>query len=390
MSELRTHSLRHNSATGDANIEMYADGSTSIRNLQNFASNLIKNGAMQVAQRGTTSTANGRQTVDGFQVQFASGAVTQSRQDVDETDDAVVWNEGFRRFYRMENTTAIANNTNSLRLFRYFIEAQDMATSGWRYSSDTGARHNVSLSFWIRSSVAQEFAAYVIAVDGTAQLYSFTFTLAANTWTQVTHVIPGGANVEFDLDSERGLQLDICAWQGTDFTNGNHADETWDNFDTASRLGNMTDTWADTADATFDLTGVQLTVTDAPIRFQHKTFTDDRRDCCRYLQPVLGSGTVVLAASTGETTAFFSIPTTEIMRTATATMVGWTHVVVVDRQGGTETILPINGIDFCTRGSARFRVNRVSSSANTYRRTLTWCNADNSVNSASGWVSTEL
>ena len=52
MSQLKTNSITNIGNTGDANIELYADGSTSIRNLQNLAPNLAVNGAMTVAQRG--------------------------------------------------------------------------------------------------------------------------------------------------------------------------------------------------------------------------------------------------------------------------------------------------------------------------------------------------
>ena len=62
--------------------------------------NLIINGAMLVAQRGTSSTTVGVQTVDRFINSFGTIAVTQSQ------DTTVPSGEGFTKSYKNEVTTA--------------------------------------------------------------------------------------------------------------------------------------------------------------------------------------------------------------------------------------------------------------------------------------------
>ena len=84
MSTLKVGGIRGVSASSDAIT--VADDGTCTANITNNLSNrnLIINGAMQVAQRGTSSTSAGYQTVDRFQL-VSSGtdeAPTQEQVDV--------------------------------------------------------------------------------------------------------------------------------------------------------------------------------------------------------------------------------------------------------------------------------------------------------------------
>ena len=56
-----------------------------------------------------------------------------------------------------------------------------------------GIIHQVSfitLSFWIKSSVAQTYYCYIEMPDGTEQHYPFEQALTADTWTKVTSLNP--------------------------------------------------------------------------------------------------------------------------------------------------------------------------------------------------------
>ena len=68
MSTLKVDAIRHNSATSDA-ITTHSDGTASAKIIdvgggQLSHRNLVINGAMMLAQRGTSSTSSGYQTVD--------------------------------------------------------------------------------------------------------------------------------------------------------------------------------------------------------------------------------------------------------------------------------------------------------------------------------------
>ena len=284
MSTIRVNTLQ-NTSTTDGGISIDTSGHVTVDGVAMPSAgplsnrNLIINGAMQVAQRETSSTTSGYGTVDRFQSNHSGGgAITASQVALTSGDP---YDEGFRYFWRNTNTTASTAAGRSVRLFQY-IEAQDLASSGWDYVSSTSY---VTLSFWVRSSVAQEFYGTFITEDGTRQIYPFsTGSLSADTWTKVTKTIPGNSNITVDNDNGRGLLVEVVPFYGTDFTDSGVSVNTWAAFASATRTPDMTSTWANTTDATFDLTGVQLEVGSVATPFEHRSYGDELRRCQRYFQ----------------------------------------------------------------------------------------------------------
>ena len=238
--------------------------------------NLIINGAMNVAQRGTSSTTNGYGSVDRFFIQWDGGTTTHTQTAI---TSGSPYDEGFRNVLRLTNTATATGAGNYRNPFQY-IEAQNIAQSGWDYTSSSSY---VTLSFWVRSSVAQEFYGYLRTFDGTGQHYSFSLgSLSANTWTKVTKVIPGNSNITVNNDSGSGLQVNISPFWGTDFTDSGHTTEAWASFNSGSRAPDYTNTWANTTDATFDITGLQLEVGTTATPFEHRSFSYELAKCQRY------------------------------------------------------------------------------------------------------------
>jgi hypothetical protein len=239
--------------------------------------NLIINGAMQVAQRGTSSTASGYGTVDRFRAGYGGGDQTQSQVAITSGDP---FDEGFRYIMRVTNTataTAAGNNRN----ITYKIEAQDIALSGWNYTSATSY---ITLSFWVRASVEQTYYVRLQTSDGTGQNYGSAFALSEGTWTKVTKTIPGNSNITINSDNGTGLQVIFVPFDGTDFTDSGFTTDAWGTYSSSNRLPDMTNTWAGTTDATFDITGVQLEVGEVATPFEHRSYGDELRRCQRYYQ----------------------------------------------------------------------------------------------------------
>ena len=263
--------------------------------------NLIINGAMQVAQRGTTQTTSAYGTVDRFFPSFSGGAVTTTQESLTSGDP---YDEGFRNFARLTNTTA-ATGASNYRLFVQRIEAQNVANSGWNYASATS---DVTLSFWVRSSVSQAFFVRLQSRDGTNQSYPMsTGTLTADTWTKVTKTIPGNSNIVINNDNGPGLLVEFEPFWGTDYTDSGVTLDTWTALSVSARTPDMTSTWAGTTNATFDVTGVQLEVGSVATPFEHRSYGDELRKCLRYywLQEVRNAtsyGHFSLLAAYGTTT----------------------------------------------------------------------------------------
>ena len=245
--------------------------------------NLIINGAFNIAQRGTTSTSSGFQTVDRFAVYYTGTdeAPTQAKHALTSSDTGP-WAKGLRCSYHITN----GNQTSGAGAGDYIylshkIEAQNMAQSGWDYTSSSSS---VTLSFWIKSSVAQNFYGYLKTSDGTSQNYPFeTGSLSADTWTKITKTIPGHANIQFDLDANMGVEVVIAPFFGTDKT-GTITLNAWGAWASATRLPNNTSTWYTTNDSTLEITGVQLEVGDTATEFEHRSYCDELRRCQRYYQ----------------------------------------------------------------------------------------------------------
>jgi len=164
MSTLNVDNLKTLSGNGiDAEIVSIGGGQLSNRNL-------IINGAMQVAQRGTSSTSNLYQTVDRMAVNAAGVDEAPTQAQVDLTSGVTPYTLGFRKALKVTN----GNQTSGLgagdlfEAIRYRVEAQDIASSGWNY---TDSNSFITLCFWVRSSVSFNMKGYLFSHDGTSQSF---------------------------------------------------------------------------------------------------------------------------------------------------------------------------------------------------------------------------
>jgi len=242
--------------------------------------NLIINGAMQVAQRGTSSTADGFGTVDRFQNVHTNTDESPTQAQADVASGTTPYTSGFRKSFKITNgnQTSGAGATDE-SFIRTRLEAQDIANSGWNYTSSSS---NITLSFWVKSSVAQNFFGRLTTNDGTAQNYPFeTGSLSADTWTKITKTIPGNSNLQFNNDNGTGLSIEWSLFRGTDQT-GTVTLNQWAASNSSARTPDQTSTWYTTNNATFELTGVQLEVGSTATDFEHRSFGEELSLCQRY------------------------------------------------------------------------------------------------------------
>ena len=268
--------------------------------------NIIINGAMLLAQRGTssTSTDNGLNTLDRFRVTFGGTdeAVTQAQVSV--ASGTSPYAEGFRKSIRLTNgnQTSGAGSADYVRI-GYGIEAQDIANSGWNYTSSSSF---ITISFWVKSSVAQSFKVEFYTDDSPQQNFSFdTGSLSADTWTKVIKTIPGNSNLTFNNDNGEGLYIRWLPFFGSDFSSSSYTEDTWAAYDGNNRIKDMTSTWYTTNDATFELTGVQLEVGPQATPFEHRSLAEELTLCQRYYYAAfpLNSNTTAICVNGPYTTS---------------------------------------------------------------------------------------
>ncbi len=284
MSTLKVNTIRHSSASSDA-ITLASDGTATAKITNNLSNrNIIINGAMQVAQRGTSSTTAGFGSLDRFQGVSGGGqeACTHSQHALTSSDTGP-WAEGFRNSFHLQNGNQTGGaDSGDYAYVAYTVEAQDIANSGWDYTS---ASSYITLSFWVKCSTAGLQYAYFYCPDGTAQGYSFSLgNLSANTWTKVTAKIPGNANLTFDNNNAGGMYMYWGPFWGSGMTDSGNTLNTWAAWNASSRTPDFPTTWWTTNDATFEMTGVQLEVGDVATDFEHRSYSDELQRCMRYCQ----------------------------------------------------------------------------------------------------------
>ena len=233
--------------------------------------NLIINGAMTVAQRGTSFSVDGTfaKTLDRYTVADGSAGSFTVDQSTDTPDN---FKNSLKITVASADTSIAAGDYAWLQ---YIIEGNDCAYLSLGQSS----AQTYTLSFWIKSSVTGTFSGGFENWDG-GRGYAFTYAItSANTWEYKTVTVAGdtgGGN--WKTDNLAGLFIYWDLGTGTDRTAA--AAGSWS---AARSIGVDGSTkLVSTNAATFYLTGVQLEAGSTASSFAHENYSDTLRKCQRY------------------------------------------------------------------------------------------------------------
>ena len=243
--------------------------------------NLIINGDMRISQRGVDAPGTGYNSVDRIHV-ATSTADTRSSQG--SLTSGKVYDKGFRNFVRMTNTTG-STASNCYREIDYKMESRDLGEF-WFNINNSGSY--ATLSAWIRSSVTQKFFVYIRSIGGTTKSYTFGFEAIANTWVKIEHTIPGDPTLGVNNDNSLGMVIRFVVDYGPDYT-GSSTEEVW-RVTGSDYTPDSSGTWAATAGATFDITGLQLEVGKNATDFEYRPYGEELALCQRYFYKLGGTG----------------------------------------------------------------------------------------------------
>jgi hypothetical protein len=239
--------------------------------------NVVINGAMQVAQRGTSTasiTAAGYYTADRWRQNVVTmGTWTQSLE-----ADAPT-GSGLRKSVKMLCTTADASPASGdLHLFEHRLEGQNVQ----QFLKGTASAKQFSISFWVKANVTGTYIAELDDQDNTRSV-SASYTISASaTWEKKTITFPADATGAFDNDNASSLGVNFWLGAGTTFTSGTLA-TTWGTRTNANRAVGQTNLAAAT-DNYWQITGVQLEAgaVATPFEFEDAGVTVSK--CERYFQ----------------------------------------------------------------------------------------------------------
>ena len=238
--------------------------------------NLIINGAMQVAQRGTSVasiTTDNYYTADRFRTSIGSmGTWTQSVE-----NDAPT-GSGFRKSLKVLCTTADASPAAGDTIaINQRIEGQNLQ----QIAKGTSSAKELTVSFWVKSNVTGTYIVDFYDNDNTRQI-SKSYTISSSaTWEKKTITIPADTTGAFDNDNALSLFVFFWLGAGTNFTSGTLNSSAWASATNANRAVGQTNLAAATNNY-WQVTGVQLEVGAVATPFEFKPFDQELRECQRY------------------------------------------------------------------------------------------------------------
>jgi len=265
--------------------------------------NLIINGAMQVAQRGTSNTgqtASGYFTCDRWRWSVGSLGTWTTRQSTDAPD-------GFANSLNAECTTADASPAANDSLFLYHaFEGADLQQLGY----GTANAQSITISFWIKATKTGAFQVNWKNNSATRLISSVQTVNSANTWEYKTITFVGYTGGAITNDNNKQAQLEMFFDAGSNFR-VNPTDTSWaainngysQAYGTNINLGN-------TVGNQVYITGVQLEVGSVATPFEHRSYGEELALCQRYFYRSIGGTIVGAYVDSNRVDATIHFPTT--------------------------------------------------------------------------------
>ena len=243
--------------------------------------NMIINGAMTVAQRGTPTSASSY-TSGGY------GACDRWRLRAISTDQAafVISQEsdaptgsGFTKSIKIATSTAESSlDADEIFHVSQRIEAQDLQ----HLKYGTSSALPTTLSFWVKAYQTGTYAVNVYKPDSPNRQITATYTISAqNTWEFKTMTFPGDtAGGGITNDTGTGLQIYWLLATGTDYTGTTST--SWANYANGGFANGQAVNIMSSTDNYFYLTGVQFEVGSQATAFEHRSYGEELTLCHRY------------------------------------------------------------------------------------------------------------
>lgn len=238
--------------------------------------NLIYNGAMQVAQRGTSETGitgafSAYYTADRWKFLGSVGTWSQTVEADGPTGS------GFTKSWKVECTTADAapGAGDALRV-QHALEGQDLQG----LKKGTSDAESLTLSFWVKSNVTGTHIAELTDTDNSRQISASYTVNASGVWEKKTITFAGDTTGAFDNDNASSLSLFFWLVAGSNFSSGT-LNTSWASTTNADRAVGQTNLAAATSNY-WQVTGVQLETGTVASPFEHKPYGVELAECQRY------------------------------------------------------------------------------------------------------------
>ena len=241
--------------------------------------NLIINGAMEVAQRGTSTasiSSSSTYVLDRTRFALSNGGTWTMSQST-----TVPSGQGFSHSLKLDCTTADTSlgSTDYLQV-QQLIEGQNVQHLAY----GTSGAKSVTVSFWIRSNKTGTYTLEVQTQTSSNAFYqnAKAFTISsADTWEKKEITFVGNTSNNVINSNAVGFYVSLWLGAGSSRTSGTFTNGTWHNT-AANRVHSSQVNLADSTSNELYLTGLQLEVGEQATPFEHRSFGDELARCQRY------------------------------------------------------------------------------------------------------------
>ena len=246
--------------------------------------NIIINGDMSIAQRGTSATSidssnDGYLTMDRWiHIQQADDSNTGKTSMTQST--TVPSGQGFANSLKIDCTTAQTSisGTNSRVVVSQRFEGQMLQY----LKKGTSSAESLTCSFWVRSNKTGTYICALRDKDNSRDIAKSYTISSADTWEKKTITYEGDTTGAFDNDNARSLDIIWGLAAGSDYSSGT-LQTTWGAANNANVLVGQVNLMDSTSNEWY-ITGVQLEVGTAASDFEFLPVDANLLRCQRYLQ----------------------------------------------------------------------------------------------------------
>jgi len=236
--------------------------------------NIVINGAMQVAQRGTSSTGlgatSGYYTLDRNRLTFSG---TAGRLTMTQTADGP---SGFANCLKLDCTTADTSvAAGEILILGQNFEGQDLQ----QFKKGTSDAEKITVSFYVKGNANATYTCELYDNDNSRSIAQ-EFSVTAS-WTRVVLTFNNETSNALDNDNASSLSLHLWLHGGSTFAGGTFASNTWHTTN-ANRLSDSQSSFFDSTNRTFFITGIQMEVGEQATPFEHRSFGEELALCQRY------------------------------------------------------------------------------------------------------------
>ena len=238
--------------------------------------NIIINGDMSIAQRGTSvvGTTDGYKICDRWYFKRSVGTINlaQSAQ--------VPTGQGFAQSFQVVVTSGASPSAGDRQYIEQRFEGQNLQY----LKKGTANAESVTLSFWIKSSVTGTYIIQLYDVDNDRSI-SKSYTIdSADTWEKKTITFAGDTTGAFGNDNSHDLSLRFFLSAGTNYTSGTLQTSWATNVNANQAVGQVN--FPATASNELYLTGVQLEAGTTASDFEFLPYDVNLQRCQRYYEEI--------------------------------------------------------------------------------------------------------